>query len=408
MALIAAAITLLVVFILREDKTGIMQVKNVFAVQSFAVLLALVVAFRTNIAYARYEEGMDCLEMIESKWVDCFSMLTAFVNTELSEKIISPDDCKKLRELHLAVYHWLSLMGGITVLTLRDEQGGLTLDHFRYEDERSEIESYEQRYQKKREPRSRRQPFLPDEDKQPVVYGKCNQEEMMLERSSDPALQVALWIMQAVASANCTGLLHVDPPVLSRFYQELTNGALGLCHAYKLATVPFPFPFAQILALLLVFLMLAVPIMAANTVGANELIAALTAFFGILGYVGLNQISIELECPFGTDPNDLPLLEFQRYYSSVLRDILHCDPRPRFIEVAPQKPAASVDAPGTTCERALSLNAYLSDRKLPRFSSKLRFQEIQLFGQAELKAKFGPEAAVAVRRQIAILSGKGR
>ena len=25
------------------------------------------------------------------------------------------------------------------VLTLRDEQGGLTLDHFRYEDERSEI-----------------------------------------------------------------------------------------------------------------------------------------------------------------------------------------------------------------------------------------------------------------------------
>merc|ERR1719388_52889 len=82
--------------------------------------------------------------------------------------------------------------------------------------------------------------------------------------------------------------------------------------------------------------MLAVPIMAANTVGANPLIAALTAFFGILGYVGLNQISIELECPFGTDPNDLPLLEFQRYYSSVLRDILHCDPRPRFVG-APQK-----------------------------------------------------------------------
>ena len=25
-----------------------------------------VVAFRTNIAYARYEEGMDCLEVLES------------------------------------------------------------------------------------------------------------------------------------------------------------------------------------------------------------------------------------------------------------------------------------------------------------------------------------------------------
>merc|ERR1719456_2017675 len=128
MALVAAIVTIFAIYVLTEDaKTGQidgwMYVKNVFAIQSFAVLLALVVAFRTNIAYARYEEGMDCLEMIESKWVDCFSMLTAFVNTELSEKIISPDDCKKLRELHLAVYHWLSLMGGITVLTLRDEQG---------------------------------------------------------------------------------------------------------------------------------------------------------------------------------------------------------------------------------------------------------------------------------------------
>ena len=49
----------------------------------------------------------------------------------------------------------------------------------------------------------------------------------MLERSADAPLQVALWIMQAVAAANCTGLLHVDPPVLSRFFQELTNGALA-------------------------------------------------------------------------------------------------------------------------------------------------------------------------------------
>ena len=43
---------------------------------------------------------------------------------------------------------------------------------------------------------------------------------------------VSLQAAGEVASANCTGLLHVDPPVLSRFYQELTNGALGLCHAY--------------------------------------------------------------------------------------------------------------------------------------------------------------------------------
>jgi len=154
-----------------------------------------------------------------------------------------------------------------------------------------------------------------------------------------------------------------------------------------------------------VFLMFAVPIMAANTTGESMPLAALTSFFGIVGYVGLNQISIELECPFGTDPNDLPLLEFQRYYVATLRDILHSNPRPRFVPPPTKDNVPSSASPGLGCERAIALNAYLAERKLPRFSSRLTFNEVLLFGPAELSAKFGPEAAVAVRRQIALAAG---
>ena len=41
--------------------------------------------------------------------------------------------------------------------------------------------------------------------------------------------------------------LMTPPPVLSRVYQELSNGMLGFNQSLKLADVPFPFIFAQIL-----------------------------------------------------------------------------------------------------------------------------------------------------------------
>ena len=38
----------------------------------------------------------------------------------------------------------------------------------------------------------------------------------------------------------------MPPPILSRVYQELSNAMLGFNSAMKVATTPFPFPYAQL------------------------------------------------------------------------------------------------------------------------------------------------------------------
>ena len=55
------------------------------------------------------------------------------------------------------------------------------------------------------------------------------------------------------------GGLAMPPPIVSRIYQELSNGALGFHQAQKIARVPFPFPYAQLLALMKVYFILTVP-----------------------------------------------------------------------------------------------------------------------------------------------------
>ena len=42
------------------------------------------------------------------------------------------------------------------------------------------------------------------------------------------------------------GGVAVPPPILSRVYQELSNAMLGFNSAMKVATTPFPFPYAQL------------------------------------------------------------------------------------------------------------------------------------------------------------------
>ena len=46
------------------------------------------------------------------------------------------------------------------------------------------------------------------------------------------------------------GGVAAPPPIVSRIFQELSNGLLGFENAYKVARTPFPFPYAQIVQVL--------------------------------------------------------------------------------------------------------------------------------------------------------------
>ena len=56
------------------------------------------------------------------------------------------------------------------------------------------------------------------------------------------------------------GGLNMPPPIVSRIYQELSNGSIGFHQAQKIARVPFPFPYAQLLAIMRLYFILTVPL----------------------------------------------------------------------------------------------------------------------------------------------------
>merc|ERR1719284_1794646 len=102
------------------------------------------------------------------------------------------------------------------------------------------------------------------------------------------------------------GVLDSPPPITSRIFSQLTDGMLGFHQALKVAHVPFPFPFAQMVSFFLVVLLTMLPFYI-DAFTKNVVFTAVSCFFLPLAFCGLNVISVELEAPFGEDPNDVDI-----------------------------------------------------------------------------------------------------
>eukprot|EP00971_Amphidinium_carterae_P022269 439154-Amphidinium_carterae.1 len=140
--------------------------------------------------------------------------------------------------------------------------------------------------------------------------------------------------------------LDIAPPIQSRMYQEVSNGMLGFNNSLKIADVPFPFPYAQLLDLSLIvftfFIPMYVAIFTQSLYAAPAL--AFVLFEGIwcfnearhnphqrrletlrsfvhtlpavalafVGWVGsfVAEVAKELEQPYGSDANDMSLEDF--------------------------------------------------------------------------------------------------
>jgi predicted membrane chloride channel (bestrophin family) len=234
-----------------------------------------------------------------------------------------------------------------------------------------------------------------------VIGDITRPEEARLEKSIDLPCVVADWIMEAVTRAQLRGLLTVPPPIISRFYQELSNGLVGFSQAYKVTSTPFPFPFAQILALLLSVFCVICPIIVAQMTSGVVMPPILT-FFAILSYWGLNQIAVELEAPFGDDDNDLPLLDMHRFFVEAVEEAYMATQRPNSWSV---KPAVGSKVTQKEDPALEELHALLQEwGYTQKFSSTLKLEHLANFSVEDLEDKFGSvDVAIALRAEIAHL-----
>jgi hypothetical protein len=113
------------------------------------------------------------------------------------------------------------------------------------------------------------------------------------------------------------GVLKIPPPILSRVFQTISRGQVNLANCRKIKLTLFPYPYAQLIKFLQIVLNTLTPVVMASLL-KDEHWAFLFTMIPLFGFEALNQTARELEMPFGTDANDLPLMDFHEHMNEAL------------------------------------------------------------------------------------------
>lgn len=305
-------------------------INNPFAIQTVAVVIGILLAMRTNMALGRWMDGISEIQTMLSKWCDAYNALSGFFSGKVGDEAME----ERILLFRVRVAHWFSLMSCLAFATLRAGMLSRLEDvpikelfaknpsyqkaksftttrvhgSFRSSTGSADyISPKEKKYQDDmaNEARTKKQEQVSAMDLF-VLAAPSPEEIQRLELSTDKVNCVCLWIVQGIITEIRAGTLDTPPPIVTRVFQELSNGMLGFNQAHKVAMVPFPFPFAQMVSLLLVMLYVTLPFYLDNFT-KNVFITPLISFLLPMCYSGLNMIAIELEEPFGMDYNDVDI-----------------------------------------------------------------------------------------------------
>ncbi|MEH1863781.1 MAG: bestrophin family ion channel [Nostoc sp.] len=216
-----------------------------------SIVLGLLLVFRTNTAYERFWEGRKCWGSL----VNNIRNLARQIWVSIDE--ISPEDKDNK----------------ITALNLLVAFAVTTKLHLRGEEVNSELED-----------------LMP------------SSKYIKLKIMNNPPIEVAFWIgdyLQEQYHRKCLNSYQLTS------MQELLNNLvdnLGACE--RILKTPMPLAYAIHLKQLLLLYCLLLPFQIVATLGWwTGLISALVGFT----VFGIEAIGLEIENPFGYDPNDLPL-----------------------------------------------------------------------------------------------------
>ena len=286
--------------------------------QPFAYVAAFVLVFRTNVAYNRYWEMSTQVTLMGSKWGD--AAVEALTFDELPRGKTPEERGKKLASRRLfqaLMVRRFSLMHGLALQYLRrDDQldnlhrvtvasptcvpmglgtfGGIDGPMSRSDAAWQLIE---------------------------ILGGVCDWERSRLVAAHDRVGYVFSNIVHLSNQRRADGNLGVDAPVLSRYYQLISDGMLGFRQARKIEDLPFPWPYTQAVAAFLGVFTIFFPLLLAKF--ANGDVSTLwvgptISFLTVTAYTVLHKVARALEDPFVHPPNDLPANALQAAFNSRL------------------------------------------------------------------------------------------
>lgn len=247
--------------------------------------LILLLDFRQMQALARFWEGTSLLHQMRGEWFDSVSCLVTFAMLAAESK---PAEVKAFRH---TIVRLMSLCHSSALEEIADmAEGGPGIARLDFEG-LDPVTTSNLRMLKEK-------------------YG-FNRVEMVLKT-----------IYTTMTKALEDGVLKIPPPILTRVYQTISRGFVCILNAKKITDTRFPFPYAHLIAAMLLILEIVIPCLMSMLI-RDAFWAAIFTFVPVFGLFSLNFIAIELENPFGNDDNDLPLAHFQSEMNSSLLMLLH-------------------------------------------------------------------------------------
>lgn len=251
---------------------------------SITGMLAFFLTFRMSHAYGRFIEGTEAVHQLTSCWFQVLSTVTSCTS-------ISKRNENAIMDFQQRLVRLLSLMNALMFAELECDQ------------ERSpHIEAF----------------GFPLIEPHSLDNSAIN---MLADRAMQPETAFQ-WIKNLVAQQVTTGVLSVPPPLLTRVFAELDQGIATYHSAHKLATVPFPFPYAVTMETLLLVYSATTPLFA-SVWCEHTFTAVVFVFFLIFGFWVIHLMAPELENPFGTDMNDLDMRDMQTGSNERLKMLVH-------------------------------------------------------------------------------------
>ncbi|CAE7513481.1 unnamed protein product [Symbiodinium natans] len=245
----------------------------------YTFILGFLIVFRSNQAYSRFWESVSLTHKIRGEWTSAFSSLLGF--------------CTKSEEHKEAIDHFreylLRLMSPLHCYALHEVA--------ELNDENIEVVD---------------------------LAGLSASSVEYLHASPDRCETVMLWIERLIVETEKKKLFDVAPPVLSRAFQELSNGMVNVAELRKIVEVPFPFPYSQYLSFMLVLHWIVSPLVVVQLISEWSW-AGGTVWLISTSYWTLFYIAQEIDQPFGQDYNDLPVVEIQQKFNQSLMHLASPD-----------------------------------------------------------------------------------
>eukprot|EP00746_Dinoflagellata_sp_MGD_P002959 gnl/MRDRNA2_/MRDRNA2_105772_c0_seq1.p1 gnl/MRDRNA2_/MRDRNA2_105772_c0~~gnl/MRDRNA2_/MRDRNA2_105772_c0_seq1.p1 ORF type:complete len:447 (-),score=38.33 gnl/MRDRNA2_/MRDRNA2_105772_c0_seq1:96-1436(-) len=344
-----------------RDFNTLVETKELFMVhpypfQLYAFVVGFLIVFRTNFAYQRYWEGRSTIAQMDGKLLDgaCMAITfdatgdssTPFLDGIKSRPSVTQSPTRANSPSHEQFFeeitHLFSLMHALALQHLRQDSDLANLKGFKLMGRRVTAlpdapmtsgadPDIKRVYSAVSSPSTRRDVRTEIYKHQTfqVIGGISEAEIAALKADAEgkPILsgaRVAMvegWIMRRLIARQkheSSDMGQTSPPILSRLYQVVSDGALGFSQASKIIDTPFPFPYQNLIHLFLCVYGLIVPFVM-NAWLRNVYLRAVLTFLATWSYFAMHQVGSNLEDPYlPYDPNELALTSIHHDFNSKL------------------------------------------------------------------------------------------